>query len=258
MNAVKLHHRRFGPRDGPPLLLGGSLGTTLEMWEPQVSILAPPIQGIAFDHRGHGGSPVPHGPYSVADLGTDVLTLMDRLELERASYCGLSIGGIVGQWLAINAPQRIERLILLCTGAYLPPRSNWIERAQAVRAAGRPEVVANAVIGRWFTPSFADANPDVVARYRAMIVATPAEGYAGCCEAIADLDLRPGLPGVSAPTLVVSGAQDPSTPPEHGRALAAAIPGARFELLDPAAHLCSVERASEVTALIQHHLEASN
>jgi 3-oxoadipate enol-lactonase len=201
-------------------LLGGSLGTTLEMWEPQLSALPDRVRAIAFDHRGHGASPVPRGPYPIADLGSDVLALMDRLGLQRASYCGLSIGGMVGQWLAINMPTRIERLILLCTAAHLPPRSNWIERAQAVRAAGSPEVVADAVIGRWFTPQFADSNRRLVARYREMVAATPAEAYAGCCEAIA-----------------------------------AAIPGARFELLDPAAHLCSVERAPQVTALIENHLE---
>ena len=134
---------------------------------------------------------------------------MDRLGLERASYCGLSIGGMVGQWLAINAPDRIERLVLICTAAFLPPRSNWLERADLVRTAGTPGVVADAVIERWFTPPFAQTHPELVARYRAMIAATPAEGYASCCEAIAGLDVRAGLPGVVAPTLVIAGAEDP-------------------------------------------------
>lgn len=251
---VELHCQIDGSSDKPALLLGGSLGTTLAMWEPQVSGLSGIATLIRFDHRGHGQSPVPDGPYEIADLGRDVLALMDRLELERVSYCGLSIGGMVGQWLAINASERIERLVLICTAAHLPPASAWLQRADAVRSAGTPEVVADAVIGRWFTPPFAASNPELVARYRAMIVATAAEGYAGCCEALATLDVRAGLPGIVAPTLVMGGAQDPSIPAQHGRAIAAAVPGARFELLDPGAHLASVERAAEVTQLIAGHL----
>jgi 3-oxoadipate enol-lactonase len=227
----------------------------MAMWDPQWSALGRHARLVRFDHRGHGGSPVPPGPYEIADLGRDVLALLDRLGLELVSYCGLSIGGMVGQWLAVNAPERIERLVLICTAPYLPPASAWTERAAAVRAAGSPKVVADAVIGRWFTAPFAERNAEVVARHRAMIAATPAEGYAACCEAIATFDLRSGLPGVTAATLVIAGAQDPSIPPEHGRAIAAAVPGARFELLDPAAHLASVERADEVTALIAEHLD---
>lgn len=253
--AVELHCEISGSPDGPALVLGGSLGTTLAMWQPQVSGLAAAARLICFDHRGHGRSPVPRGPYEIDDLGRDVLALLDRLELERVTYCGLSIGGMVGQWLAINAPQRIERLILICTAPHLPPASTWLARAQDVRSAGTPEVVADAVIGRWFTPPFTARNPELVARYRAMIVATSAEGYAGCCEAIAGLDLRAGLPAIAAPTLVMAGAQDPSIPAEHGRAIAAAVPGARFELLDPGAHLASVERAADVNELIACHLE---
>ena len=255
MTGLLLNHRIDGPDAAPPLVLVGSLGTTLEMWGPQLE-LAGAHRLVALDQRGHGGSPVPAAPYSIADLGQDVLATLDHLGLGRVSYCGLSIGGMVGQWLAINAPQRLHRLVLICTGAHLPPRSNWLERAAAVREAGTPEVVAETVLGRWFTPPFAARRPDVIAGLRAMIANTPVEGYAGCCEAIADMDLRPGLPGVSAPTLVIAGAQDASIPPEHGRAIAEAIPGARCELLDPAAHLASVERAADVNQLIRDHLEA--
>lgn len=256
MSAVELNYEAAGPADGPVLVLGGSLGTTLEMWAPQLAALSPRVRTIAIDHRGHGGSPVPSGPYEIADLGGDVVALLAGLGIERASYCGLSLGGMVGQWLAINAPERIERLVLICTAAHLPPASAWTERAAAVRGAGSPEVVADAVVGRWFTAPFAAANTELVARHRAMIAATPAEGYAACCEAISTLDLRAGLHTVTAPALVIAGAQDPSIPPEHGSAIAAAVPGSSFELLDPAAHLASVERADEVTDLIQRHLEA--
>ena len=253
---VELHHELGGPDDSPVLILGGSLGTTLAMWEPQVSALERRWRTVAFDHRGHGGSPVPPGPYTVADLGRDVLAMLDRLEIDRASYCGLSLGGVVGQWLAINAPQRVDRLILISTGSYLPPTQQWSDRAAQVRAAGSPEVIADAVIARWFTPRFAASNRELVRRHRAMIADTPAEGYASCCEALATLDLRDGLPRIEAPTLVIGGAQDPSIPPERGREIAQAVPGAHFELLDPGAHLASVERASDVDRLIEQHLEA--
>jgi 3-oxoadipate enol-lactonase len=252
--AVRLHHTVDGPIDGRALLLGGSLGTTLQMFKPQIAALSGAVTLVRFDHRGHGRSPVPAGPYALGDLGRDVLRLMDDLELERASYCGLSMGGMVGQWLAVNAPERIERVILLCTGSFLPPPDPWLQRASAVRAAGTTEVVADAVIGRWFTEAFAAANPETVARHRAMIAASDPVGYAACCEAIAAMDLRAGLESVRAPTLVISGAQDPSIPPEHGRAIADAIPDARFELLDPAAHLASVERADTVNALIDEFM----
>lgn len=256
MTAVALNYEVAGPSDGSVIVFGGSLGTSLEMWEPQLARLSNGVRAVAFDHRGHGRSPVPGGPYEIADLGNDVLALLDRLGIERAAYCGVSLGGMVGQWLAINAPQRITKLILICTAAHLPPPSAWTERAAAVRRARSPEVVADAIVGRWFTPPFAAANAATVARYRAMISTTDGEGYASCCEAISTLDLRAGLPAVTAPTLVIAGAQDPSIPAEHGRAIAGAVPGARFELLDPAAHLASVERAADVTQLIDDHLEA--
>jgi 3-oxoadipate enol-lactonase len=249
-DAVKLHHALDGALDGPALLLGGSLGTTLEMWEPQLTALAPIAQLVRFDHRGHGRSPVPAGPYRIEDLGRDVLRLMDDLQLERASYCGLSIGGMVGQWLAINAPERLDRLILICTAAFLAPADPWLERAATVRSAGTPEVIADTVVTRWFTAPFAETHPDIVARHRAMIAATDPGGYAACCEAIAAMDLRAGLPSVRAPALVLSGAQDPSIPPSHSRIIADAIPGSRYELLDPAAHLATVERADAVNELI--------
>jgi 3-oxoadipate enol-lactonase len=251
---VALHHETAGPEDGHVVLMGGALGTTLALWDAQAGPLAAGLRVVRFDHRGHGGSPVPPGPYSIDALGGDVLALLDSLELERASYCGISLGGMVGMWLAAHAPERIDRLVLLCTAAYLPPPEAWAERAAAVLSAATTEAVADAVLARWLTPEFAREHPEAVAKLRAMLVATSPEAYAGCCRAIERMDLRADLPRVRAPTLVVAGAQDPSTPPEHGEAIAAAIPGARFELLSPSAHICAVERASEVTGLIRDHL----
>jgi 3-oxoadipate enol-lactonase len=256
MIPVDLNCDSAGPADAPVLLLGGSLGTTLAMWDPQIPELSATHRVIRFEHRGHGGSPVPNGPYAIGDLGGDVLAMLDRLGVERASYAGLSIGGMVGQWLAINAPERIERLILLSTAAYLPGAASvYGERAVAVRAAGTPAIIADAVVARWFTPAYAEAHPEMTRRYREMIGSIDPEGYAGCCEAIAAMDLRGGLGVITAPTLVIAGAQDPAIGPEHGRAIAEAIPGARFTVVDPAAHLASVERPDAITPLMAGHLD---
>jgi 3-oxoadipate enol-lactonase len=257
MTAVELHVEIDGPDDGPPLVLGDSLGTTLAMWEPQLPALTRTHRVIRFDHRGHGGSPAPPGPYAIDDLGGDVVALLDRLGLERVSYVGLSLGGMVGQWLAINAPERVARLVLVSTSAHMPPAQGWHDRAAAVREAGTTAAVADAVLGRWFTPEFGEQQPRVVAAYREMVAASPADGYAACCEAIADLDLRDALGRIAAPTLVLAGAQDPSTPPPHAQTIADGVPGARLEVLDPGAHLLNVERADDVTRLIRDHLEAA-
>ncbi len=256
MTPVRLCHELTGPAGGPPLMLGGSLGTTLAMWEPQLPALESRHRVIRYDHRGHGGSPVPDGAYEVSELGGDVLALMDRLGIERASYCGLSLGGMVGMWLAAHAPERIERLILICTSAHLPAAAAaYAQRAAAVRAAASLESVADGVLARWLTPAFAAARPEVVDWLRAMLLATPPVGYAGCCEAIARLDLRADLPAVAAPTLVIAAEQDPATPPEYSRLIASTVPHARLEIISPAAHLASVERATEVSRLIVGHLE---
>jgi 3-oxoadipate enol-lactonase len=254
MTPVELHHEQAGSADAPVLLMGGSLGTNLAMWDPQLP--APGARRvIRFDHRGHGRSPAPPGPYSIDDLGADVLALMDRLGLDRVDYCGLSIGGMVGQWLAINAPERIGRLVLICTSPDTLNPDAFRDRARTVREAATTEVVADAVVANWFTEGYADAHPSVVAQHRQMIVDTPVEGYAACCEAVAGHDVRDGLPRIAAPTLVIAGAQDRAIPPSQGEAIAAGVPEARFELLDPAAHIVSVERASDVNALIAEHLD---
>jgi 3-oxoadipate enol-lactonase len=248
-----LHHEIAGPEDAPPLLMGGSLGTTLRMWDGQRP-LAGRLRLIMFDLRGHGTSPVPPGPYEMADLGQDVLELMDRRGLARASFCGLSIGGMVGMWLAANAPERIDRLVLLCTSPFMPPPSLWQERARAVREAGSVEPIADAVVERWLTAGFAAAHPEVRAALRAMLVGTPAEGYAECCGAIERMDLRGDLARITAPTLVISGSEDPATPPEQQELIAAAIPGARHEVVGPAAHTAAVEQPEAVNTLILEHL----
>jgi 3-oxoadipate enol-lactonase len=241
-----------GPSAAPAVLLGPSLGSTTAMWAPQVPVLAKDLRVVRFDHRGHGATPVQPGPCTVDDLGRDVLSLMDHLGLDRAHYVGLSLGGMVGMWLAAHAPERIDRLAVLCTGAHLPPAQGWLDRAAAVRAGGMA-AVADAVVARWFTAGFVD-----VQTYRHMLLTTPVDGYAACCEAIAALDLRPVLGAIRAPTLVIAGALDPATPPELGRQIASAVPGARFVEVAGAAHLANVERADVVTELLAKHLAAEH
>jgi 3-oxoadipate enol-lactonase len=250
---AELRHEFRGKRGSPALAFSGSLGTDLTMWLPQADALKPRFCTLRYDIRGHGASEVPPGPYSMDDLGSDLVALLDRLGIERASLCGLSIGGMISMWVAAHAPERVERLVLCCTSAQLGPREPWLERAATVRADG-VEAVADAVLERWFTPAFARARPDVIERMRAQLIATPREGYAGCCEAIAAMDLTPVLPSIGAPTLVISAADDPSIPPEHGRRIAELIPGARFELVQDARHIASIEQADEITALIDGFL----
>jgi 3-oxoadipate enol-lactonase len=251
--SVALHHEVAGPDDAPALVLSNSLGSTLAMWDPQAAALAGAFRVVRYDLRGHGRSPVPDGPYGLDDLGADVLALLDRLEIERAHLAGISLGGMVSMWLAVHAPDRVDRLVPCSTSAQLGPPEGWAERATLVRRKGT-QALAPTVVERWLTPAYREAHPEEVSRLRAMIAATPDEGYAGCCAAIEHMDLRGDLSRVRAPTLVVSAAQDPATPPEHGELIASLIPGARFEVLEDAAHLANLERPDAFTALLRDFL----
>ena len=246
-----------GPASAPVLILGNSLGTSSEVWDRQVPALSENFTLVGYELPGHGGSAARPGPYTIAELGAGVLALLDSLGIERAGYCGISLGGMIGMWLAANAPSRIAALGLVCTAAYLPPRGDWRERAARVRTAGIAPISA-AVISRWFTPAYAATAPDVVAGFRAGLERTDPGGYAGCCEAIADLDLRPDLPSITMPALVIAGADDPATPPEYGAAIASRIPGARLDVIPGAAHLAAVSAPDVVTtALVEHLLAAA-
>ena len=256
MSPCRLHWEADGPDDAPALVLLGSIGSTVAMWEPNVTALAEAHWVVRADHRGHGASPVPPGPYALADLGADVLALLDRLGLDRASVCGLSLGGMVAMWLAAHAPGRVERLALLCTSSRMDPET-WRSRAAAVRALGTVSI-AEAVVGRWFTPAFAAAHPVVVARMHTMVASISSEGYAGCCAAIENMTIDDDLGRIAAPTLVVAGAGDPATPPEHGERIAEAIPGARLEVVPGAAHLASWEQAETVTRLVLDHVNGGS
>lgn len=252
MSTVDLNHVADGPEDAPPLVLGPSLGTTIAMWDDNVAELARHHRVIRYDHRGQGDSPAPPGPYEIADLGRDVVALLDRLGIERASVAGVSLGGMVAMWLAANAPKRVDRLVAACTSAYMAD-APWQERIKAVREAGSTEPIADAVVDNWLTPGFARARPEQRARLRALLVASPPEGYAECCAAIERMDLRDDLRRITAPTLVISGSDDPSTPREHQELIAASIPGARHETIAPGAHLSNVEAPETFDALVLEH-----
>jgi 3-oxoadipate enol-lactonase len=251
---VALHHRIEGPEDAPVLVLSNSLGTTLEMWRDQAPALRERFRLVRYDHRGHGGSCVPPGPYAMDDLGRDVLALLDGLGVKRFSFCGLSIGGMVGMWLASQAPERVERLVLCCTAASFDPDA-YSSRARTVREHGVAQV-ADAVLERWFTPAFRESRPDVLEWAGRMLRETPPEGYAGCCEAISGADLAVRLGGIRAPTLVVAGAEDPAAPPDRSESIRDSVRGVHLTVLSPAAHMANVESPEAVTGAILDHLQA--
>ncbi|MFV0534982.1 MAG: 3-oxoadipate enol-lactonase [Cumulibacter sp.] len=241
-----------GTADGPPVLMGSSLGATRAMWDPGLGTLNA-MRVIRFDHLGHGASAVPPGPYSMQQLADAVLQLMDHLGIERASYAGLSLGGALGQYLAIHHPERIERLALLATAAHFPDEASWRERAAAVRRDGTA-AVADGAMPRWFPDSYRAQHPGAITQWLEMIRSIDAEGYAGCCEALAGFDTRDALGAITAPTIAIAGADDPSTTPETMRVLAAGISGARLEVIDNAAHLVNVAQPEQVGALLAAHL----
>jgi 3-oxoadipate enol-lactonase len=237
-----LAHSLDGPEGAPAVVLAGSLGTTRAMWEPQLDALGH-FRVLRYDHPGHGESPVVPVD-GVTGLAREVVALLDRRQIASASFCGLSLGGAVGMQLAVDAPERLERLVLACTSARFGPPEFWQERADLVRREG-VAAVADVVLERWFTPAYPD-----VQRFREMFLATDLESYAQCCEAIRDWDARDALHAVRTPTLVISAADDPSTPPEHQALIAAAVPGARLETIEDARHLANVERPDPFNSLL--------
>lgn len=226
---MTVHHIVEG--DGPPLVLSSSLGTTHRMWDPNVAALVRRYRVIRYDHAGHGGAPA--GPRTIEGLAAAVLELLDELGLARVAFCGLSLGGMVGIWLGAHAPERLERVVLCCTAPALPPARQWLDRAETVRIGGM-EAIADAVVARWFTPGFTGDRD----RWREMLVATPPEGYARSCEAIAAMDLRHELRAIKVPTTVILGAHDPVIDDESRRLLSGC--GAIVDL--DAAHLANVEQ----------------
>jgi 3-oxoadipate enol-lactonase len=249
-----------GPAGAPVLVLGNSLGTGRDCWHPHLQrALARHFRVLVYEHPGHGHmlstrAPAPPGPYTIDGLAAAVTALLDAHDVGAFHYAGLSLGGMVGMALAARAPGRVRSLTLCCTSAYL--QAGYAERARAVRAGGLAPI-ADAVLSRWFTPAFRSAFPQVAGQFAETLAGTDPEGYAGCCEAIDAMDLRPALPGITAPTLVIAGEQDPATPPWHGAVIASAIPGARLRVIRGAAHLAPWAARGEITALLLDHLRGA-
>ncbi len=235
--AFQFHHEA----GKPTLILSPSLGTAMSLFDPQMDDLSQHFSILRYDPRGHGESDVPTGSYSLDRLGRDVVELMDHLTITRAHFCGVSLGGMTGQWLGYRVPERLNRLVLANTSAFMGPPLGWDERIASVREQGMSAMV-ELVIARWFTPEFVASHPDAVVPIKALLSATDPMGYAGCSAAIRDMDMRPILPLIAAKTLVISGTKDPATPVEHGEFLANSIPNGDLFAIE-AAHLSNVEKA---------------
>jgi 3-oxoadipate enol-lactonase len=242
---VRLHVRTDGDPARSCIVLSNSLGTDLSMWDPQAAVLSRDFYVLRYDTRGHGRSGVGTAPVTLERLGRDVVGLLDALAIPRAHFCGISMGGMTGQWLGIHAPQRLAKLVLANTAARIGTHEAWNARAVQVRAEGMGGV-ADGAAARWFTPAFIARAPHVVARMIARLREQDAEGYAACCGALADADLRAAAGTIAVPTLVVAGAADPVTTVADAAWLRDRIPGA--QLVEVAAsHLSSIEADTQFT-----------
>src|SRR5574340_679149 len=244
-----------GANAAPVLLLSNSLSSDLTMWDDQVPGWSRHFRVVRYDSRGHGASPVSPPPYTIERLARDALGILDALGIGKTHFCGLSMGGMVGMWLLAHAPTRIDRAVLANTSAYMGPRSLWDSRIEFARQSGIDATV-EATVTRWFSDAFHAKAPATIDRIRTMIRRTSVDGYVGCCEAIRDMDQRESIPAIRSPVLVIVGASDPSTPPEAGRAIHAAIPGSALTVLD-AAHLSNVEQPVAFEEAVARFLSAS-
>ena len=244
-----------GPESAPVVVLLNGIGTTTEIWDAQVGPLTELLRVVRVDTRGHGASPPALDaigrPGTLADLGQDVLDVLDEIGVGRAHFAGVSLGAMTAMWLAIHHPARVGRLALVCTSAFLPPAEGWLDRAAAVRSAGMA-AIADPVVARWITPALAERDPQLLARLRAMLCSIDPESYAQCCEAIAGMDLRADLSRITAATLVVGGSRDLATPLAHAETIVSRIAGAQMHVVD-AAHVATVEQSGAVAARLVEH-----
>jgi 3-oxoadipate enol-lactonase len=239
---LRMYYELDGPVNAPTLILSNSLGTNLSLWDSPMPVFANNFRVLRYDSRGHGQTSATQGKYSVEMLGRDVLQLMAALKLERAHFCGLSVGGMTGMWLGVNAPQRLQRLVLSNTAPKIGKLNTWNQRISAVREGGT-KAVAQQVVEQWFTPEFRATHPNEVAKTRHMIESTNTDGYVGSCAAVRDFDFWENVGAIRAQTLVIAGTHDQSVPPSDAQKLATQIPGARYIEL-PVAHISNVEAAS--------------
>jgi 3-oxoadipate enol-lactonase len=251
---VRTRYRWDGPENKPVLLLSNGLGTNLTMWDQQIPCFSEHFRVLRYDQRGHGQSSAPPGPYSIERLGRDVVALLDGLGIERCSFCGLSMGGMIGQWLGVQAPDRVNKLVLCNTAAKIGTLESWNTRIELVLTGG-VEATVPLVLERWFTSGFQRNEPEVVARTREMLVSTPPAGYVAGCAALRDIDLRETIHNVTVKTLVVAGACDPVTSPPEGRYLVDNIAGSSYVELS-AAHLSNVEAPDNFNSAVIDFLVA--
>jgi 3-oxoadipate enol-lactonase len=245
VGGARIHYEIEGADGAPMLAFSNSLGADYSMWDLQAQELRKKFQILRYDTRGHGQTSAPPGPYSIEQLGEDVLGLLDELHLGRVHFCGLSMGGMIGMWLGIHAPDRLSKLVLSNTGAKIGTEESWRSRIAAVQKGGMKSIAVG-VIERWFTPAFRTKESATVARIQKILEGTNPEGYISCCAAIRDYDCREQLEKIGAPTLVITGTHDPATPAADGRFIAAHIRGAKYLELD-AAHLSNIEDRDRFT-----------
>lgn len=256
--AGALRVRVEGPEGAPALVFSNSLGTILEMWDAQAARLAQDYRVVRYDTRGHGGSMVSAGPYSFEQLGGDVLAVLDALHIERASFCGISMGGFTGLWLGVHAPQRLLHLVVANSAAKIGTADGWLSRAALVREKGAAAMadLAASSPSRWFTEPFVAAQPDLVRRAQGWIAGVAPEGYAACCEALAQGDLRSAIAGIAVPTLLIAGSADPVTTVADAQAMQSVIPGAKLAEV-PASHLSNLEAPAAFDAALRAFLTAA-
>lgn len=252
LGGATIHFETAGDRRKPCLLFSNSLGTDLSMWDAQAATLASDYFVVRYDTRGHGRSSAPPGPYTVAQLGGDVVALLDHLDIWQAHVCGLSMGGVTAQWLAVHAPHRVLKLVLANTAAKVGTRDGWTERAAVVRGGGLGAIAASSP-SRWFTPAWTAAHAGVAEAMAGKLRLQDPEGYASCCEALAMADLRTDIAAISCPTLVIAGRDDPVTTVADAEALCRAIPGARLAVLS-ASHISNIEDPDGFTATLRAFL----
>ena len=251
---LHIHYALTGAPDAPVVVLSNSLGTNFTMWDLQAPALEEHFRLLRYDTRGHGRTGVPPGPYTIEELGRDVLGLLDGLKLDRVHFCGLSMGGLIGQWLGVHAPERINRLVLCSTCPKIGTPEMWNPRIEAIRRSGM-SAIATSIIERWLTPEFRARAPQPTLALLGLLQATSPAGYTACCEALRDADLREAITTIRTPVQVIMGSRDPATPAADGRAMAQRIPNARYAELD-ASHLCNVESPDRFNAELLGFLTA--
>jgi 3-oxoadipate enol-lactonase len=247
-----LNYQLTGPESAPVLVFSHSLGVNLNMWDPQAESLSLKYRILRYDMRGHGASSIPPGPYTAGQLANDVIDLLDALKIDKVNFCGLSIGGVTGQWLGVHAPSRLNKLILSNIAAKIGTDEIWNKRIADVNANGL-ESIADGVLQRWFTPAFAASNAPVISRFRQMFLATTSAGYTASCAAIRDFDFREAVTAIRTPTCIIAGSHDPVSSIEDARFLQSSISNSQLVTL-PAAHISSTEAADLFNAAVSNFL----